>query len=88
MENGRQRFAKIFSLLGAIRAWSLNLCAAEFPHYNSDPVNGFHKSRGLNSSDKHVGGYMTLKPATKYYMDNEEVIQEYFASNLQKKVGK
>ena len=34
MENARQRFAKIFSLLGAIRAWSLNLCTAEFSHYD------------------------------------------------------
>ena len=29
----------IFFLLGSTRAWSSNLCAAEFPHYNSDPVN-------------------------------------------------
>ena len=65
---------KIFFLLGATSALSLNLCAAEFPHYNSDPVNGFHKSMEHNSNDKHVGGYMTLKPATKYYMDNEEVM--------------
>ena len=33
-----QENAKIFFPLGATRAWSLNLWAAKFPHYNSDPV--------------------------------------------------
>ena len=40
------------SPLARLRA-SWNLCAAEFPHYNADPFDGFHKfrrSRGLNSS--------------------------------------
>ena len=48
-----KQIAKIMSPLGATRAWSSNLCAAEFPHYNFDPINRFHKfprSRGPNSS--------------------------------------
>ena len=54
----QKQIPKIFFPLGASIAWSSNLCAAEFPHYNSDPVlNGFHKfqgSRGLNSCDHPV----------------------------------
>ena len=34
----QKQIKKIFFLLGARRAWSSNLCAAEFPQYNSDPV--------------------------------------------------
>ena len=34
----KKQIAKTFFPLGATRAWSSNLCAAEFPHYNSDPV--------------------------------------------------
>ena len=34
----KKQIAKFFFPLGATRAWSSNLCAAEFPHYNSDPV--------------------------------------------------
>ena len=33
-----KNWKKIFFLLGATRAWSSNLCADEFPHYNTDPV--------------------------------------------------
>ena len=47
----KKMIAKIFFPLGATRAWSLNLCAAEFPHYNSHPVI-------INSHDQ--GGLTTV----------------------------
>ena len=34
----KKQIAKIFCPFGATRAWSSNLWAAKFPHYNSDPV--------------------------------------------------
>jgi len=42
----QKQIAKIMSPLGATRARSLNLCAAEFPNYNSDPVKQVSKIPG------------------------------------------
>ena len=58
--NPKNRFKKIFLLFVATRAWSSNLSAAEFPHYNSDQ-NLLHKyvismrpnRRGPNLTSRH-----------------------------------
>ena len=50
MPKPKNRSKKSFSFSKLhTRAWGSNLCAAEFPHYNSDPVKRF--SRGLNTSE-------------------------------------
>ena len=36
----QKQIKKILFRLGSTRAWRLNLCAAQFPHYNFDPVDG------------------------------------------------
>ena len=53
----KKQITTFFFLFGATRAWSSNLCAAEFTHYDSDPIilNGFHKfvmSMGPNTCDR------------------------------------
>ena len=43
----QKQITKIFFLLGSTRALSLNWCAAQFPHYNSDPVDRLSQIREI-----------------------------------------
>ena len=43
----QKQITKIFFLFGSTRALSLNSCATQFPHYNSDPVDRLSQIREI-----------------------------------------